>query len=118
MTLTAIDVVGIVALRILPDSGAREHAGAAAMDLLGVAGDVLVAADGVRTELGRDAATTRAELVHVGGATLTGAVVAGATVACYRWVATGVAIADPAYAAVAVGSGLFAVVLVAWALRG
>lgn len=74
-------------------------------------------ADGVRTELGRDAATMRAELVHVGGTLLTGAVVAGGTVALYRWEATDVSIAHPALAAVAVGTGLFAVALVAWVLR-
>jgi len=38
-------------------------------------------ADGIRTELGRDAATMRAELVHVGGTVLSGGVVAGGTVA-------------------------------------
>jgi len=37
-------------------------------------------ADGIRTELGRDAATMRAELVHVGGTVLSGGVVAGGTV--------------------------------------
>lgn len=102
----ALAVVGQVAVAIVTATGAF------------VLWDIGEYADGVRTELGRDAATTRAELVHVGGAALTGAVVAGATVACYRRVATDVAIADPAYAAIAVGSGLFAVVLVAWALRG
>ena len=79
--------------------------------------DVGEYADGVRAELGREAATLRAELVHVGGTALTGAVVAGGTVSCYRWVAPDVAVSDPAHAAVAVGSGLLAVVLVAWALR-
>ena len=131
-------VVSLRLIRVLPPRaiGAALAAGAVFLLAIGLAvvGQVEVAivtatgafvlwdigeyADGVRTELGRDAATTRAELVHVGGAALTGAVVAGATVACYRWVATDVAIADPAYAAIAVGSGLFAVVLVAWALRG
>ncbi|WP_201293955.1 DUF7519 family protein [Natronorubrum halalkaliphilum] len=75
-------------------------------------------ADGVRTELGREAATLRAELVHVGGSLLTGAVVAGGAIACYRWVLTDASITDPAHAAIAVGTGLLAVVLVTWALRG
>ncbi|UHQ95036.1 DUF7519 family protein [Haloterrigena alkaliphila] len=75
-------------------------------------------ADCIRTELGRGAATMRAELVHVGGSLLTGAVVAGGTVTCYRWAATDVSVTDPAHAAGAVGAGLLAVVLVAWALRG
>lgn len=74
-------------------------------------------ADGVRTELGRDAATMRAELVHVGGTLLTGGVVAGGTVALSRWGATAFSITDPTLAAVAVGAGLFAVVLVAWVVR-
>ncbi|MFB1065986.1 hypothetical protein [Natrinema sp. H-ect4] len=75
-------------------------------------------ADAIRTELGRDAATMRAELVHVGGTVLSGGVVAGGTVALSRWGVTDVSITDPALAAVAVGTGLFAVVLVTWALRG
>ncbi|WP_436345664.1 DUF7519 family protein [Natronorubrum sp. FCH18a] len=75
-------------------------------------------ADGVRTELGRGAATLRAELVHVGGSLLTGAVVAGGTITVYRWVATDVSITDPGHAAVAVGTGLVAVLLVTWTLRG
>lgn len=75
-------------------------------------------ADGVRTELGSAAATLRAELVHIGGAVLTGAVVAVATVASYRWAMQELAITTSAHAAVAVGTGLLAVVLVVWALRG
>lgn len=75
-------------------------------------------ADGVRTELGSGAATLRAELVHIGGAVLTGAVVAVATVACYRWAMRELTITTPAHAAVTVGTGLLAVVLVVWALRG
>lgn len=72
-------------------------------------------ADGIRTELGRDVATIRAELVHVGGSLLTGVVVAGA-ITCYRWIAPDVSIADPAHAAIAVATEL--VVLVSWMLRG
>ncbi|ELY53255.1 DUF7519 family protein [Natronolimnohabitans innermongolicus] len=75
-------------------------------------------ADGVRRELGREAATLRAELVHVGGSLLTGAFVAGSVVALYRWITADVPVTDPAYAAIAVGSGLLALVLVTWALRG
>ncbi|QLG49484.1 DUF7519 family protein [Natrinema halophilum] len=74
--------------------------------------------DVIRTELGRGASTMRAELVHVGGTLLSGGVVAGGTVALYRWRAGIPMITDPVIAAVAVGSGLFVVVLVAWALRG
>ncbi|WP_226004436.1 DUF7519 family protein [Natrinema salinisoli] len=75
-------------------------------------------ADGIRTELGRDAATMRAELVHVGGTILAGGVVAGGTIVLYRWSATGPSVSHPALAAVSVGTGLLAVVLVAWTLRG
>ncbi|TYT62333.1 DUF7519 family protein [Natrialba swarupiae] len=75
-------------------------------------------ADGVRAELGRDAETLRAELVHVGGTLLTGAVVAGATVVLYRWIGTDTPISDPISAAIALATGLLAVVFVAWSLRG
>ncbi|RQG89041.1 hypothetical protein EA462_11720 [Natrarchaeobius halalkaliphilus] len=74
-------------------------------------------ADGVRAELGRGAETVRAEMVHVGGTLLSGAVVAGGTIALYRWV-SGAQISDPTNAAIALGTGLLAVVLVSWALRG
>jgi len=80
--------------------------------------DVGEYADGVRSELGRGAATTRAELVHVGGTLLSGGVVAGGTVALSRWGAADLTVTDPILASIAVGSGLFAVVLVAWLLRG
>ncbi|ELY45148.1 DUF7519 family protein [Natronorubrum sulfidifaciens] len=75
-------------------------------------------ADGVRTELGSAAATLRAELVHIGGTAATGAVVAVATVACYRWLLPELSISVPAHAAVAVGTGLLAVAFVVWVLRG
>ncbi|RQG91855.1 DUF7519 family protein [Natrarchaeobius chitinivorans] len=80
--------------------------------------DVGEYADVIRTELGRDANTLRAELVHVVGTALSGAVVAGGTIVLYRWVGTTTPVTDPTSAAIALGTGLFAVVLVAWSLRG
>jgi hypothetical protein len=75
-------------------------------------------ADGIRTELGRDAATMRAELVHVGGTILAGGAIAGGTIALSRLSASGPSVSQPALAAVSVGTGLLAVVLVTWTLRG
>ncbi|MEY7849938.1 hypothetical protein AB7C87_12160 [Natrarchaeobius sp. A-rgal3] len=80
--------------------------------------DVGEYADGVRGELGRDAETLRAELVHVGATLLSGAVVAGATVVLYRSIGTDTPVSDPISAAVALATGLLAVVFVAWSLRG
>ncbi|MFC7237492.1 hypothetical protein ACFQS4_04545 [Saliphagus sp. GCM10025317] len=79
--------------------------------------DVGEYADGLRAELGRDAATMRAELVHALGAVATGAAVALGTVGLYRWAASDVLVVDRRLAAAALGAALLAVVLVAWVLR-
>ncbi|AXR80450.1 DUF7519 family protein [Natrarchaeobaculum sulfurireducens] len=74
--------------------------------------------DGMRRDLGAGSTTVRAEFVHLGGSLLSGLVIAGGTIALYRWTAVDAPVTDPAYAALAVVTGLLAVVLVAWALRG
>ncbi|WP_312911427.1 DUF7519 family protein [Natronosalvus caseinilyticus] len=79
--------------------------------------DVGEYADGLRAELGRDAATMRAELVHALGAVATGAAVALGTVGLYRWAGSDVLVVDRRLAAAALGAALLAVVLVAWILR-
>ncbi|MFP8951686.1 hypothetical protein ACLI4Z_01765 [Natrialbaceae archaeon A-arb3/5] len=79
--------------------------------------DVGEYADSIRTELGREADTIRAELVHVGGSLLSGAAVVSAVLAVYWAGVAQLSVADPAAATVALGAGLLAVVLVAWALR-
>ncbi|MFD1563263.1 hypothetical protein ACFR99_06855 [Haloarchaeobius amylolyticus] len=56
-------------------------------------------ADGVRREFGRDAATMRAELVHVGGTVLSGGAVAVGTVALSRSGMADLSVVDPTLAA-------------------
>ncbi|WP_124193042.1 hypothetical protein [Natrarchaeobius oligotrophus] len=79
--------------------------------------DVGEYADGVRYELGRESPTLRVELVHVTGTLLSGAAVAGATIALSRWIATDPVVADRTSAAIVVAVGVLAVVVVAWSLR-
>ena len=99
-------VVGRVELAIATAAGAF------------VVWDVGEYGDGMRRDLGAQATTVRAEFVHLGGSVLSGLVIAGGTIALYRWAALEAPVTDPAYAALAVVTGLLAVVLVAWALRG
>ncbi|WP_254807373.1 DUF7519 family protein [Natronosalvus amylolyticus] len=74
-------------------------------------------ADGIRAELGREAATMRAELVHAAGSVVTGALIALGTVGLYRWVATDVPLIDRRLAAAALATGLVTLALVALVLR-
>ncbi|AXR76780.1 hypothetical protein AArc1_0436 [Natrarchaeobaculum sulfurireducens] len=99
-------VVGRVELAIATAAGAF------------VVWDVGEYGDGMRRDLGAGSTTVRAEFVHLGGSLLSGLVIAGGTIALYRWTAVDAPVTDPAYAALAVVTGLLAVVLVAWALRG
>ncbi len=89
--------------------------------LTGAAGfviwDVGEYGDSVRRELGPNTDTFRAELVHLGGSLLSGIVVAIGTIALW-WLVADVAVTDSTTAAVALASGVLAVSLVAWVLRG
>lgn len=97
-------VVGSIEAAILTAAGAL------------VLWDIGEYADGLRTELGHDAATTRAELVHIGSTVLTGTLVAGGTISLYRWVGTDVSV-EPTVAAITVGTSVLTLMLVTWSLR-
>ncbi|MFP8956434.1 hypothetical protein ACLI4Y_06880 [Natrialbaceae archaeon A-CW3] len=112
--LAAIGIFGLaLSLSIIGRTETAIWTAAAAF----VVWDIGEYADGLRSELGRDAATMRAEVVHATAALLTGAGVALATLGLYRWVVTDAPIVERWLAGAALGTGLLAVVLVAWALR-
>ncbi|WP_252701227.1 DUF7519 family protein [Natronosalvus vescus] len=112
--LAAIGIFGLaLSLSVIGQTETAIWTAAAAF----VVWDIGEYADGMRTELGRDAATMRAEVVHAAAAVLTGAGVALATLGLYRWVVTDAPIVERWLAGAALGTGLLAVVLVAWALR-